>query len=377
MKIAVCADHGAQERSNWSGTPWNFIHGLSQAGVETVSIDTLPPPLLSKAIRLLIAVINLRRFSGSSFTDRLSNSLIAAKDHPQFLGFCSLVTNIRLRRAGRVDAVLQMGTSFLARHECVFSYEDMTVLQALSLPNSHLQALSKKQKVRRIQRQKKVYQRLSGLLFATEWPALSAQRDYGIASEKIHVIGIGRNYSPQVAKKNWETPRFLFIGKNFIPKGGAGTVSAFVKIREDYPLAELAVVGNHPELVEPGVRCYGPLSLGNSADAELMDKLWGEATCLVVPALHEPAGIVFAEAASAGIPSIGSAIGGARFMIGEGGVVVDPGNLDELVSSMKQLSDPHYAQQLGSVAHSQSFRHEWPLIIEKLLDIIRKNIEHA
>lgn len=374
MKIAVCADQGANQRSGWSGTPFNFLHGLGEAGVETVSIDTLPPPPVQKMICLLIAFTQVGRFSGNSFPERLRNSFISAKNHTFFLGVCSLVASMRVRKAGKVDAVLQMGTHFLVRHPNVFSYEDMTVVQAISLPHTHLHSLSSKQQNRRITRQLNSYRRMSGLFYSTEWPALSAVNDYGVSHEKVHVIGIGRNYSPPQTQKNWETPHFLFIGKNFEQKGGPATLKAFAEVKKLIPQAKLAIVGNHPDITEPGVTGYGHLSLGNQKHAQTIEELWSKATCLVVPAVHESAGIVFAEAASAGIPSIGSAIGGAKYIIGEGGCVVNPFDQVELVNAMMALSNPLNAQQIGAINHAHSYLHEWPLIIENLLSIVKKQI---
>ena len=58
-----------------------------------------------------------------------------------------------------------------------------------------------------------------------------------------------------------------------------------------------------------------------------MLELFARATCFVMPSLIEPFGIAYVEAASAGVSSIGSSVGGPRDVIGaDGGIVVEPGD---------------------------------------------------
>lgn len=370
MRIAVCADRGATHRSGWSGTPWNIYTGLEDAGAEVVSIEVLPPAIIRKPVTFIIALTQTRRQSQTRYRERLRASREHAHQHPLFLTLCSLVANIRLKRVGHVDAVVQMGTHYNISHKVVCSYEDMTVRQALTLPQSHLRFLSPQQQRSRIQRQEKAYRRNTLALFSTQWPALSALTEYGIPAEKVHVVGIGRNYSPQPVSRNWDIPRVLFIGKNFALKGGSAAISAFARVRERYPQAELHVVGHHPPLNDPGVFGYGPLSLDNERDALELEGLWNKATCLVVPAQYEAAGIVFAEAASAGIPSIGSSIGGAQYVIGAGGYTVSPDKPDDLVNTMLQLCDPSHARELGARAHAQSASFEWEHINNHILQLL-------
>lgn len=374
MRIAICADHGATFRSGWSGTPWNIYTGLKNAGVDVISIDPMPPVKIRKIATLLIALSQTRHHPQKRYVDRLRSAREYASNHSIFLLICTWTVRYKLFRAGKVDAVIQMGTHYSVNHPATFSYEDMTVAQALSFKTTHLRFLTPRQQRARIREQHKAYERNALLFYSTDWPAESARQDYNIAPKKIKVVGIGRNYSPQPVAKSWEHPRFLFVGKNFEFKGGFDTLRAFAEVHTIYPDAELHLVGHHPDLDQPGVFGYGALSLGNEQDAKVLDQLWAMATCLVVPAVIEAAGIVFAEAASAGIPSIGSAVGGASYMIGNGGYTVEPGNHDELVSRMLTLAHPKEAQNAGQRAASRSHLFDWDVINGNILHQIEQHL---
>ena len=110
-------------------------------------------------------------------------------------------------------------------------------------------------------------------------------------------------------------------------------------------------------------------SQADARDRDLMAELFAHATCLVMPSLVEPFGIVHIEAAAAGIPSIGSSVGGPRDLIAPpaGGLVVDPGDEDGLFEAMRRLSDPATARRMGEAARERACLYTWPKVAERLL----------
>ena len=145
-------------------------------------------------------------------------------------------------------------------------------------------------------------------------------------------------------------PRFLFVGREWERKRGDAVVAAFARLREREPAATLDVVGGHPRLRAPGVTGHGD---GPGTDVAT---LLGAATCLVVPSQVEPAGIVYVEAAAAGIASIGTTVGGAANVIGDAGRTVAPGD-DGAFKAMLELADPDTARELGGRARERSGLH--------------------
>ncbi len=135
----------------------------------------------------------------------------------------------------------------------------------------------------------------------TSWAARSAIADYGIPHEKVHVVGVGRNHSPRVPPaRDWSIPKFLFVGLDWERKNGAGLLDAFSEVRSRNPAATLSVVGGHPPIEADRVVGHGPLSLSVPEERRRLEALFEASTCFVMPSFHEPAGIVYVEAAGVG-----------------------------------------------------------------------------
>ena len=251
----------------------------------------------------------------------------------------------------------------------VVTFEDSTVLQAVeAYPWEHLQGLSKRDVRRYAARQRMIYESAVACCCATHWVAESIVRDYGIAPERVFTVGFGQNHEgPEPAPRSWSTPRYLFVGGDWKRKNGAAVLAAFARVREQHPDAQLDVVGGHPPIGQPGVRAHGRLSLAQAADRERVAALYRQATAFVLPSLHEPAGIVYVEAGSAGVPSIGTLNGGAATMMGPGGLVVDPLEADQIVEAMLTLADPETAQSMGELARRHSQLFTWRKVAERLI----------
>jgi glycosyltransferase involved in cell wall biosynthesis len=184
----------------------------------------------------------------------------------------------------------------------------------------------------------------------------------------VFVVGNGQNHpAVEVPQREWSTPRYLFVGVDWERKNGPAVLRAFSRIRERHPNARLDVVGGHPRLDVAGVVGHGPRSRVDVDDCELVASLYRSATTFVMPSLHEPAGIVYVEAASAGVPSIGTTNGGSATLIGPGGLTVDPLNDEQIYAAMLRLAEPHTAQQLGELAYRHSQLFTWRKVAERLV----------
>ena len=77
--------------------------------------------------------------------------------------------------------------------------------------------------------------------------------------------------------------------------------------------------------------------------------------------------IAYVEAAANGLPCIGTSRGGSDFLIGDGGMIVDPGDDDAVFEAMRRLSDPETAQYVGRAAKTRSESFTWPAVARRLL----------
>ncbi len=276
----------------------------------------------------------------------------------------------RIAAAGHLDGIVQRGCEMLLPpgHRFV-TYEDSTVVQAReSYSWPHLKALSDRDFERYIDRQRRIYSAAVACCCTTHWVADSIVGDYGIPRERVFVVGNGQHHTiSEEIERDWSRPRYLFIGVDWQRKNGAAVVDAFTRVRAHHPDAQLDVVGGHPPLDVPGVVGHGYVSRADPSRRDHIAALFREATVFVMPSLHEPAGIVFAEAGSAGVPSIGSSCGGCATMIGPGGLVVDPLDADHIYRAMLQLADPGVAQRMGELARRQSQQLTWRKVAERLV----------
>jgi glycosyltransferase involved in cell wall biosynthesis len=351
-RIALIAQGDVTDPRSWSGSPLGIHNGLTELGVEVVPVDARPP-------------------GKGRWSSLLGRSWTWETTNPLFTSASGLAGDLALRRH-RVDGIVAIGSGYLlAPNAPLVTFEDETVAQALAQPSSELAHLSPRQARRWQRRQRRIYERSSGCCVGSSWIGTSIREDYGIDPAKIHVVGFGRNLDPAPAQRDWSVPRYLFLGVNWELKRGPAVLAAFAEVRRRHPEASLDVAGRHPSLAAEGVRGHGFLSLASAADRARLGELLARATCLVVPSEREAFGIAYVDAGAAGVPSIGTTVGGAPETIGDGGRTVAPGDHEALVAAMLELADPETARTLGEKALARSALFTWRAVSERLLRVLR------
>jgi glycosyltransferase involved in cell wall biosynthesis len=250
------------------------------------------------------------------------------------------------------------------------TYDDMTIRQALDLGYSQW-SLAQGDLDWRLARQGRTYRRAVACCTRSAWAAGSIRSDYGIEPSKIKVVGVGSNREfPVTAEKSWDVPTFLIVAADWERKNGPAVLRAFAEVRKRHQGARLHVVGRHPRIDAPGVEAHGFLSLNDEAEKDRLSGLFAAATCFVMPSRHEPMGISYAEAGSAGVPSIGTTRGGAHEVIGPGGTVVDPDDGGALFAAMLRFSEPSYAAAAGEAACAHARLYTWPRVAKRILNAL-------
>jgi glycosyltransferase involved in cell wall biosynthesis len=352
-RVAVVLQGKIEDPRSWSGSPAGLFGGLRAAGAEPVAIDARAPGagLAARALR-----VSWEREAASGAFAAASGAWASAA----------------MRRAGPFAGAVAIGTGYVLRTSApVVTFEDETVAQAIRLPYSEPATLPARAARRWRGRQQRIYDRSRACCVGSEWAAESVREDYGVEPAKIHVVGFGRNLSPLPTERDWNVPRFLFVGVDWERKRGPAVLEAMAAVRARHPEATLEVVGGHPPLDAPGVTGHGRLSLASQADRERLEALLSRATCLVLPSAREAFGIAYLEAAAAGVPSIGTTVGGAATAIGDGGTVVDPADSGALVAAMLELSDPVTAREAGERALARSALFTWQAVAERVLRALR------
>lgn len=357
-RLGLVYRSGNHPEKAWSGIPAGLARGLRELGLESHFIDAEPPRAVTLAAKTWAAFVRGNRHGG----------MLA----PEIRELRCLTAYLRARGAGALDAVIQMGSDFGVPFSGQLAmYEDMTVEQFLRV--AQVEPLLGSTAARNwVAAQATCYDVAVACCVASRWAADSIVRDYGVDRSKVHVVGCGRNYEPRSVNRDWAYPRFFFMGYDWERKNGPMLLRAFAHLKEREPDARLDIAGGHPRVEMDGVVAHGPLDVSQPRDRARAHALFETATCFVMPSKFEPFGMVYVEAAVAGVPSIGTIVGGARDVIGEdGGLLVNPSSQEALVEAMALMCQPSRASVMGAAALRRSGLFTWRAVAERIIGVLQ------
>jgi len=221
--------------------------------------------------------------------------------------------------------------------------------------------------------------RVTAVFTFSEYLRKSFIHAYGVPAERVFNVGGGINLSdaPEAdPAKTYTAPRILFIGTEFVRKGGPQLLAAFKAVREKIPAAELHIVGpTHVDNLAAGVTLHGHLSKADPAQNQKLKSLFRDASLFALPSLYEPFGIAPLEAMLYQVPAvITNAWAFAEFVTpGVDGELVEKGSVDDLAQKLTALlSDPDRLAVMGTKARERVLeRYAWSAVAERMAEIIR------
>ena len=366
--IAVLFPGDPTAPSTWSGTPLGVVTGLRENGVDTCPVAATPPGFVHSLALDAVALAHLHRSLRTGPRETLRLSRLLARNSPTMSTVYTRAATRGVSSRDGLAAIVQVGTGYAVETSLpLVTYEDMTIVQALDCGYPEWNRLSKRAIRRRIDLQRRAYDTARACCATTFWAADSIVRDYGVPPDKVHVAGVGRNHNVDPpASRDWTVPRYLFVGWEWERKNGPGVVRAFQRVRSEIPAARLALVGRHERIDAPGVDDHGILRLDSPTDRRRIEDLFRSSTCFVMPSQCEPSALAYIEAAHAGLPAIGTTVGGFSDMIRDGGRAVDPSNAEALVDAMLEFADPDVAARAGAIARSRSQLYTWASVASRL-----------
>ena len=372
LKLALVTTGDPEDPAVSSSVPSSLLAALREVVETTVAISDAPPARQARAALALGGLRGLRLRELLSPADAKTRLRTVGQASRQFATARRRTARRRLAAVDDLDGLIQMGADYPAPSGVpMVTRQDSTVIQAVkAYPWPHLSGLSQRDIDGLVRRQRAAYESAVACCAVTHWVADSIVTSYGIPKSKVHVIGTGANHmipAEETPNRDWSAPRFLFVGIDWQRKNGPATVAAFSDVRRQFPEARLDIVGDHPRVDVDGVTGHGRLAIDDTCDRTALTDLYRRATAFVLPSVHEPAGAVYVEAASAGIASIGTRNGGAATLIGDAGHVVDPDERGQIVSAMLELCDPTLAQTLGTRARERAELFTWRKVAERLV----------
>ncbi len=229
-------------------------------------------------------------------------------------------------------------------------------------------------------------------LYPSDWAARSAIEDYGTDPAKVHVVPFGANITPpdpdqveaRIAGRSPQRLRLLFIGRDWVRKGGGIVLAAGEILRRRGLDLQLDLVGiaAPPVPLPPFAVNHGLLNKRVPAQAAMLERLLAEAHFLFVPSRAEAYGMVFCEAAAHGVPSVATRAGGIPAIVrhGETGICLDPAcGPDDYADAIERsfTAWPDYLALARRSADAYRTRLNWDSFTLRLLEIAAAAIGQA
>jgi glycosyltransferase involved in cell wall biosynthesis len=209
----------------------------------------------------------------------------------------------------------------------------------------------------------------AAIVSTSQWAADMVRRRYPECRTPIHVMSLPVRL--QFFDERWieqryaaatsvYLPRVLFVGGDFVRKGGLDLLEAW-RHGELYRIARLDLVTDWPLPVIdlPGVRVVR----GVGSYSPEWSELWKTADIFAMPTHNEAFGTVYLEAAAAGLPRIGTNINAVPELIadGESGLLVPAGDPAALAAALRRLIEsPELRREFGSAARARVIQRSSP-----------------
>lgn len=206
---------------------------------------------------------------------------------------------------------------------------------------------------------RKMFTSAIALVTWCEWAARSLIDDYGISSDRVHVIhpGVDVTMFAPLARTERDGSlkrKVLFVGGNFDRKGGRQLLDAVRslagRVELDIATGNSSVIPAGPWRVHRGLAPQSP---------ELVS-LYKQADIFVLPTLGDCFPQAIAEAMACGLPVIASDVGAIREMVDEGvtGILLPPGDSDALAIAIAALEDnAQLRRRFGDAGRAVAERH--------------------
>jgi glycosyltransferase involved in cell wall biosynthesis len=326
VKLALVSLNDSTDILQWSGLNYHIARSLERAGATLVRVGPLTHPWTT--------TMKLRRrwygLLGRAYHANMEQSALDA-----------FGAQARAAIPGDVDAVVAV-TSMIAAsldglRAPVISWDDASPA-ALAEYYPEFERLSART-VRDVEAMgRRAAQNVQLAMYASEWAAASARAAYGLPVDRVAVVPFGANLEAlpsqdevhrAIASRPRGRCRLLWVGVDWERKRGDLAVEIGQRIEAYGHPVELTVVGCRPpgdrELPE-WVHVEGFVSKRTAVGTTRLMELFARSHFLVMPSNAEAYGLVYAEAAAFGVPSVATRTGGVPTVVldGETGILDDP-----------------------------------------------------
>ena len=375
MRVAFITTYKSSDVSAWSGSMFNMLGALLNAGVQVETIDALSDPYSAffKAKRIVKNTV----FGKNYLRDREPVTL---------RGYARQVEG-RLRRRNP-DIIFSAGTMPIAYlrtdkpivfwADATFDgminfYPEFTNLCDETIRNGHAMEQAALSNCRLA-------------VYSSEWAAKTAIANYVVDSGKVKVVPYGANLSRFLSAEEVQRAitsrgsgvcKLLFVGIDWYRKGGEEALLVTSRLNQMGLDAELHVVGCSPPSPLPALCKDVRISFEKAivSTMTLLSRLYRTSDFFILPSKAECAAVVVAEANSFGLPALTTNVGGMGTVVrdGKNGRAFDPSVfVQECADYILQTlsSKERYHQLCVSSFEEYSSRLNWDLAVHSVLNLI-------
>lgn len=206
---------------------------------------------------------------------------------------------------------------------------------------------------------------INGIITNSTFTQANISKTYQIPHSKLFLCYKSVDYArySEIAKKNLEKNekpfdhQILFVGGNMQRKGILDLIKAISLLRTTFPTIKVNVAGKdklipkYKEICQSSGVASNFHFLGWVSQNDLLH-LYEKASMFVMPSITEAFGVVFLEAMSAGVPVIGTKVGGIPEIINhkENGLLVPKNSPSDLANAIRLVFDNQ------GLSHSMSIK---------------------
>lgn len=382
MKIGYITKQDPLDKKAYSGTHYYMYRALQAHFGEVIPlgpVDTrykVIPKLKGRFLRTFTR-LNYKYQYDTGLNKRMAGILDQKIQdaHPEAL-ICSLMSPEVAYLKSDTPLFLTTDATFPLLHELYQSHSNLH-------PTSIREAL---------ELESQAFEKATKLILPLEWLADSAMKDYGVPSSKIEVISYGPNLDTSISESELDevvanrqgSPKvkLLFVGVRWEEKGGPFAVEVLRVLLENGIDAELLIAGCDPVISDKPeeVRILGFIDKETGEGREQLHQLYREATFFIMPTHAECVGMSFIEAASYGLPAIGTYTGGVPEAVlhGQTGYLCEEGESPKEVAQWigDTFKNPEAYKSFCRRAHSRySAQMNWNDWAKRVRQVIENSMK--
>ena len=375
--LYICLWYKDKKRT-WSGTAWSLRQAMEP--YMQVQDFELSDPLYRKVVRRLRGKKGLIPAPLLGDRLRLAGSYAAWKHR---------------HKTSRKMPTFQFGDWPFGAHFAPYLYQDLSVAAILWLKKEdpaayrycEYEQVPLKTLERRAASQLRSYRESETVFTMSRWLAEFLIRECGLPREKVHAVGGGINVDAALIRPGQkEGRRILFVGRNFVRKGGPLVVQAFGTLRKKYlRSAELYLAGAREADIRAALRerkinveeaDWQAIHLLGDLGPERLAEYYNLCDVFCMPSYFEAYGLVFAEALAYGLPCIGR----NKFAMPE---FIEDGRTGRLFSGedagrlaedlWEVLRDPKYREEVAGRREWYLREYSWDRVAQRICSVMEKN----